>query len=328
MKPCSGGVKSQSDTTGNGGRRNEPYNSKQQEPRVLAHLCYVLFDDSRLKDAYDSGLDLYAWIASEVYQKSYEECFEFHPETGDLQPEGKERRNSVKSIVLGLLYGRGTRAVADQLGWSVEQAQKTIDMFFERFPAIKQVVDYYINMARTKGYVQTIFGRKRRLPEINLPEYELVYTKTKEPVDDDMASYYIHKLKNAWGRKKNEIKNDLKAQGITVKDNGGKIADAERQAMNSVVQGSAADITKKAMVELGRDKRFREIGARMVLTVHDEIISRVPIENALEAAELMSKIMIESCAKEVVVGMSCDAEIMHMWAGKDITKELQEKYSA
>jgi DNA polymerase I-like protein with 3'-5' exonuclease and polymerase domains len=224
------------------------------------------------------------------------------------------------------MYGRGTQAVADQLGWSKEKAQDIIDMFFNRFPAIKMVVDYYVNMAKEVGYVQTVYGRKRRLPEINLPEYGLTYEATGLEVDDDVASYYIQKLKKAWGSKKKELKDDLLSQGIKVADNGGKIADAERQAMNSVVQGSSADITKRAMVALGRDERFREIGARMVLSVHDEIIARVPEEYALEAAELMSQIMIASCVDEIVVGMSCDAEVVREWAGKDIAHELEEKY--
>jgi DNA polymerase-1 len=291
----------------------------------LAHLCYVLFGDSSLKDAYAQGLDLYTWIASEVYQLPYEENKEFLPD-GTPNPAGKERRNSMKAVVLGLMYGRGTQAVADQLGWTRDKAQEVIDMFFTRFQAIKQVVDYYVNMAREKGYVQTVYGRKRRLPEINLPEYGLTYIEGGGEVEESVATYYIQKLKKAWGSKKKEIKEDLKRQGIAVADNGGKIADAERQAMNSVVQGSAADVTKRAMVALGRNKRFREIGARMVLSVHDEIISRVPEEHALEAAELMSEIMIASCAEEVVVGMKCDAEIIREWAGKDITKELEEKY--
>jgi DNA polymerase I len=297
----------------------------QQEPRVLAHLCYILFGDASLKDAYAQGLDLYTWIAGEVYNLPYEHNAEKWPD-GTPNPEGKERRNSVKSIILGLMYGRGVQAVADQLGWSKEKAQDVIDMFFNRFPAIKMVVDYYVNMAREKGFVQTVFGRKRRLPEINLPEFGLTYEESGEEVEDDVAQYYISKLKKAWGKKRKELKDDLKKQGIRVADNGGKIADAERQAMNSVVQGSSADITKRAMVDLGRHERFRELGARMVLSVHDEIIARCPEENALEAAELMSEIMIASCAKEIVVGMSCDAEIIREWAGKDITEELEEKY--
>lgn len=301
----------------------------QQEPRVLAHLTWTLFGDSSMKDAYEQGLDLYSWTAAEVYNVHYDQCKEFLPD-GTKNPEGKERRNSVKSIILGLMYGRGVQAVADQLGWTKEEAQRVIDMFFNRFPAIKQVIDYYTDMAKEKGYVQTVYGRKRRLPEINLPEFQLFYIKegklTKEEVESDVAQYYGHQLSKAYGKKKNEIKAQLKDQGIGVVDNGGKIADAERQAMNSVIQGTSADITKRAMVAIGRDKRFREIGAQMVLTVHDEIIARAPEEHALEAAAIMEKLMVASCTDLITVGMKCDAEIIREWSGSDITEELEEKY--
>lgn len=80
------------------------------------------------------------------------------------------------------------------------------------------------------------------------------------------------------------------------------------------------------MVDIGRNEEFRQLGAKMVLTVHDEIIASAPEENALRVAELMSEIMIASCVDKIVVGMSCDAEIMREWSGKDITEELEQKY--
>lgn len=78
----------------------------QQEPRVLAHLAYTLFGDSSMMDAYNQGLDLYSWLASEIYNQPYEACMEFHPETGAKQDEGKEMRDSVKSVILGQQTGR------------------------------------------------------------------------------------------------------------------------------------------------------------------------------------------------------------------------------
>ena len=86
---------------------------------------------------------------------------------------------------------------------------------------------------------------------------------------------------------------------------------------------SGADITKKAMVDLGDSTRLRELDALMVLPVHDEVIMTCPEEHALEVASLMSEIMINSCINDVVVRMSCDAEITRIWTGDDITKELE-----
>ena len=79
--------------------------AKQQEPRVLAHLCFTLFNDPGMKDAYASGADLYTWVASKVYDMPYEECQEFRAD-GSQNPEGKERRSSCKSIILGQQLGR------------------------------------------------------------------------------------------------------------------------------------------------------------------------------------------------------------------------------
>lgn len=306
----------------------------QQEPRVLAHLCWELFGDRRMMDAYLQGKDLYAWMASEIYKVPYEECKEFLPD-GTKNPEGKKRRDSVKSIILGLMYGRGTQAIADQLGWTREEAQRVVDMFFDAFPAIKQVIEYVQNMARTKGYVQTVYGRKRRLPDINLPEFELeVVDGQGKPVPDakvdpGIAEYFINRLKAAHSNKeKNAIKAEAKAQGFKVKDNGGKIADAERQCLNSVIQGTSADITKRAMLALGLNEELKALGFKIILTVHDEIIGKCPEENALKVSKLMEDIMINSCADKIQVPMKCDSEIVRRWYGDDVTKELEEKYAA
>lgn len=295
----------------------------QQEPRVLAHLCYVLFKDRKMMDAYISGRDLYAWMASQIYNKPYDECKEFHQD-GTPNPEGKQRRESVKSIILGLMYGRGTPSIAEQIGWSIKETERIVDMFFRSFPAVKQVVEYYTNMAQEKGYVETVYGRKRRLPDINLPEYELVELKDrKTPIKDkNVTQHYLNKLKNAYWTEKSAIIQDAKRNGILVKDNGGKIAEAKRQAFNSVIQGSSADITKLAMIKIGSNKRLRELGFRMLLTVHDEIIGEAPKETALESGEIMMQLMIEAPGDKITVPMKVEAEYTDRWFGEDIKKEL------
>jgi DNA polymerase-1 len=298
----------------------------QQEPRVLAHLCYVLFGDTRMMDAYMSGKDLYAWMASEVYQTEYDLCKEKLPD-GTLNPEGKKRRDSVKDIVLGLMYGRQVKSIAEKLGVSVAEAQKIVDMLFNTFPAIKQVVDYYINMAVEKGYVQTVYGRKRRLPDIQLPLYEFVHTEDRDRYveDEQIIQHYLGRLSraNTW-KKKQEIYQDANKYGIWIIDNSMTIADAERQTLNSVVQGTSADITKKAMLAIGESEELKALDFHMVLTVHDEIIGECPIENALKAKDIMTRLMIECCKDRILVPMKCDAEITYIWYGEDLTEELSK----
>lgn len=298
----------------------------QQEPRVLAHLSFVLFGDNRMRQAYIDGLDMYSWIASEVYKVPYEECKEFRPD-GTVNSEGKKRRNSCKSIVLGLMYGRSTGSIAEQLGISTKEAQEIVDMLFKTFPAIKQVVDYFQNMAIQQGFVHTVWGRKRRLPDIALPEFEFeIKDKTQPPLDEPTRRMFYNQMKNCWGNaEKRKVRSQLEAQGIKVVDNGGKIADAERQCLNSVIQGSGADITKEAMKRIGRDPELKRLDYKLVLSVHDEVIGQVPRENALRAKKRMLELMLGAAEEKVQVPMSVDVEITERWYGNDITHELEKE---
>src|SRR5699024_7007508 len=226
----------------------------QQEPRVLAHLCSELFGDNKMKESYINGWDLYSLMASEIYNRPYEKC-------GKSDKTGAILREQVKSILLGLLYGRGVKSIAEQLDKSVQETNEIIDTFFMKFPAIKQTIDYCQQFARTNGYVETVYGRKRRLPEINLPDYEYFDSKdrTKKITDKTVIQHYTNKLNKAWFNDKRKIKSEAYGKGIFIKDNGGKIAEAERQCLNSVIQGTAADITKLAMKEIGNNEELKEL---------------------------------------------------------------------
>lgn len=297
----------------------------QQEPRVLAHLSYKLFNDDRMMKSYLEGKDLYSWMAAEVYHVPYDECKEFRAD-GTVNPEGKKRRSSVKSILLGLMYGRSTKSIAEQLGTSEDEAQKIVDMLFNAFPSIKDVVDYFIRMVKEKGYVQTVYGRKRRLPEYNLPKYEFVQAddRTKHIEDEAVRQYYWTRINNAWGSQaRKEVWEDANSKGIWINDNSFKISEAERQILNSVIQGTGADITKKAMVIIGQDKQLREWGFKLLLTIHDEIIGKAPKENALKCADRMRDLMLSCTQDTIVVPMSVDCEITTRWYGEDITEELK-----
>ena len=288
----------------------------QQEPRILSHVS----DDKAMQDAYAENKDLYAWIASVVYKVDYDECKEFRPD-GTPDPEGKKRRDSTKSIVLGLMYGRGSQAIADQLGVSKAEAQKITDMFFNEFPKVKQWIDNTIAMAKEFGHSQTVWGRKRRLPDIQLPEYEFFYTEGNVKVEENVAQFFYLKMKNAYGSQKKDIKSDARNKGIRIADNGGKISEAERRSVNSVIQGTAADITKRAMLLIGRSKELKTLQYRMLLTVHDEIIAECRRENALEAKEIVGKLMLEA-ADKISVPMKVDWAITEQWYGEDITCQL------
>ena len=139
-----------------------------------------------------------------------------------------------------------------------------MDSFFRSFPKIKELDKITKLKATQNGYVSTICGRKRRLPDI--------------------------KSKDRWAK-----------------------ARAERQCLNAMIQGSSADAMKLAMIRIYNDKKLRELGAKIVLTVHDEAELECPVENAKEVASIMTDIMKNVGEDLFKIKMKCDEEFMFRW---------------
>ena len=139
----------------------------QIEPRVLSYVS----GDEAMQEAYREGKDLYAIMGSKVYGVPYEDCREFYPD-GTVNAEGKHRRTTMKSVLLGIMYERGAKAIGEQFDRSAEWAQKLIDDFYKSFPKIQQLRLKVEKIAEEYGYVTTIQGRKRRLPEMQLPDHD------------------------------------------------------------------------------------------------------------------------------------------------------------
>lgn len=326
-----------------------------QEPRLTAHYA----NDPQMIKAYEEGKDLYAVIASASFNQPYEECLEFYPEGTVIEfegkkvtcgnkthqnKEGKHRRSMAKSILLGILYGRGATSVGEQIGKSTKEAQDIINKFFDAFPNVKKWIDKTMFDAHKLGYVEDIVGRRRRLPDIQLPKFTITDRsegKVSSEVNPLLGSLgkvhrienpnivkYRKELENAHGwQQVNKIKESAKAQNIDIRDNGAFISQAERQAVNSRVQGGAATLTKLALIEIYNDKRFSDIGARLVNTVHDEILVEVPVENSKLAEQYLSEDMINS-AKRVVkdVPMKTDTYNVRAWYEDEQAVAIQEYY--
>jgi len=302
-----------------------------QEPRITAHIS----KDEKMIKAYRDGKDLYVEIASIAYNLPYDECKEFRAD-GTKNPKGKERRTAAKAIVLGICYGKGVAAIGEDLGVSKKKAQEIYDKVMVSFPGLRQLMEDSENMARDLGFVTTVWGRKRRLPNMQLPPYEFSYIdgvpKDFDPLFDDEEEFedgvmevdeetkqrYLNQLNRTYNWKaKENIKAKAKEQGILIKDNGGYIAEATRQCVNSRIQGSAADQTKLAMIAVGNDKKLKDLGFRMLLAVHDELIGECPKENAKEVAERFAHLMVEA-AKDLSVPSKCDVEITERWYGEPL----------
>lgn len=293
--------------------------------------------DPKMIKAYQEGKDLYAEIAALSFNTTYDNCLEFRPD-GTTNPDGKARRSQAKSILLGVLYGRGVPSIAEQLGTTTKKAQAIKDSVFKGFPAIPKFEEDSLDMAYEKGYVTTLWGRKRRLPDLQLPEYEFKWKDGAPPDDDvldfdeslsettgqfadvpeDIQSKYTRRLRQAYFGQKRKIFEEANKEGIWIVDNGAKIADAQRQCVNARIQGSAADMSKLAMILVGNDERLKELGFKLLIPVHDELIAECPEENAKECSERFAELMSKAAESGLSIPIQCDVEITREWYGDRI----------
>lgn len=176
----------------------------------------------------------------------------------DTYKDGKERRGQAKKILLGIMYGRGEKSIAQQLGCDVEEARQIKDNVYTAFPKIKDFEQSSANMVRQGGFVTTLWGRKRRLPEYNLPQYSFYYLDENGNIDeskkvvDSLCQEMSDKLSTLYWKKKDEYIEKLeRTDGIRIVDNNSKIAAASRQIINSRVQGCLDGNTRIQSKEYG-----------------------------------------------------------------------------
>jgi len=201
----------------------------QIELRVLAHVA----DDAAMQEAFASGKDFHAVTASQV----------FHVPLSEVTPK---LRSAAKAVNFGIVYGISAWSLADDIKVSNGEAQDYIDAYLARYTGVKNYMDTVKAQAEKTGFVTTIYGRKRTIPELKASNFNL----------------------RAFG---------------------------QRAAMNTPIQGAAADIIKLAMVRV--DKRLRQEGlqARLILQVHDELIIEAP-EAERERVSLLLKEEMEAAA--------------------------------
>lgn len=298
-------------------------------------------------DTINKDKDLYAMVASKAFHLPYEECLEHFPKDTpikkiddkwyystlsdydkladgitDTYSDGKKRRSKAKVILLGLLYGRGVKALAQQLGSSKIEAQSIIDSVFSAFPKIKEFENQSKQFCRDNEYVTTLWGRKRRLPEINLPEYEFDYSKRPLMGEVDKQQFerkYKGLLNSKWGDAKKKLIEDIKkAENVIIKDNTGTIAEAEREVVNSMIQLSAADMTKLAMIELSKSEELKKLKCNMLIPIHDEILFECPVYNAETAMKYISDIMSHIAEEKTGMIIKVDPTCSFEWSGEEV----------
>ena len=296
----------------------------QQEPMVTSYLS----QDKKMMQAFIDGRDIYSTISSLAFHTTYENCLEFN-EDGTTNSEGKERRTQAKSIVLGILYGRQIPSIAEQLNVSNQEAQNIYNAVLDAFPQLAEFIDDSIEMAKNVGYVTTAWGRRRHLPDIQLEKYKfsakhiknlagfdpLAFDNNVDNIPINIKSKYVKELNSCrtW-LERNNIIEDAKNSGIIIKDNTGFISQAERQCVNSRVQGSAADMVKLAMIKINNDEQMKKLDAHLVIQVHDEVIVECPEENAEEVSERLSYLMRMAPSDLIDLPLNCDCVFMKNWS--------------
>jgi len=291
--------------------------------------------------AFQEGRDLYATLGTGVWNNDYWDNME-HYEDGSSNVEGKARRKKCKTLLLGLSYGMGDALTAQKMGVSTKEAKDIIKKFFASYPKMKEFVDNNELLAQKQGYVEDAWGRKRRLPDATLPDYDFIvekYRKDFNPILDSCGDVhtdnskvyadYLRKL-NACRRASDRqpIKEDALKHGIKIRDNGAFISRAARQSTNARIQGSAATMTKKAMINIYHDEVMNSLGFKLLIAVHDELIGECPIENSEKCAERLSYLM-STCVKDTVynVPFKTDAEVEDVWYFNSYSHQIQKEYN-
>jgi len=205
----------------------------QIELRIMAHIAR----DPGLIEAFQKGEDIHAATAAKILNKPIAKVTE-------------DDRRLAKTINFGLLYGMSVHGVAQQLGIDHSQAAKLIEDYFAQFPRVLAYIQETIREAQEQGYVETLSGRRRHIPE-------------------------------------------LRASNARIR------AAGERMAVNYPIQGSGAEIIKKAMIDIEKEIEKRDLKVKMTLQIHDELLFEVP-ENELKIAASMIK---EKMEKAVILSV-------------------------
>lgn len=244
-----------------------------------------------------------------------------------------------------ILYGRGVASIATQIGGTKEEAQEIMDNFFKSFPKVKSWMDYTKDFAYKNGYVEDLWGRRRRLPNIQLPKYEVNPTEQDKNKDVEFNPFLIcsNRVSKVITNKVNKYQEELskikyrnqyyklkekaKKDNIDITDNTGVIKATERQCVNARVQGGAATMTKIAMNRIYRDEEMRKLGFKLSLQVHDELIGECPKENVDKVADRLTYLMKTSIQDVCNVPFKCDASICDHWYMDEMSYSLQEDYA-
>ena len=275
-------------------------------------VCAAVSGDEKMIQAFRDGIDIYSHVASLAFNVPYKDCCEFNDD-GTTNKEGKERRSKAKAIVLGILYSKGVKAIGEDLHVTTEKAQEIYDSVMKAFPDMHQWLQDVQNFAKKNGYIDGFYGRRRRLPELLLDDYEFTFGKEyNEASQEFYKEDFINRLSHSKRTEKQQIINYAHKHNITIIDNTGKKAKALREVANSIIQGSSADICKIALNSIYRDEVMRKYDAKLVMSIHDEQGVICDAQYADEVAKRLEYLAIKA-ASALPFNLTCDVTIEQHW---------------
>lgn len=213
----------------------------QIELRILAHIAH----DERMLAAFADGEDVHTVTASQV----------FHVPLAEVTPELRRR---AKAVNFGIVYGISAFSLSDDVGVSVKEAQRYIDAYLENYTGVRDYMERIRQKARDEGFVSTLYGRRRYLPELRSSSHNI----------------------RAFG---------------------------ERVALNTPIQGTAADVIKLAMLRVDERLRREGLRARLVMQVHDELLLEAPPEER----ERVSALLTEEMERAATLDVRLVADVSH-----------------
>ena len=269
----------------------------QIEPRTLASMS----GDENFSKPYISGGDLYVQIASDVYDIPYEHCLEsddtYWREHTSLQ---KHPRKLAKVILLAVMYGISPISLADQILATPAEAEQFIQDFYDAYPVVRGWMDKVVEYADANGFVLTADGRKRRfIGHTDIAkQYKTAKAKITEVLGREPAG-------NIW---QEELPYKLKKSFWDVNREYSRV---ERMSVNAVIQGSSADILKKAMIKVYEHLKTKGSDWKFIGTIHDELMFEIPDTATPDEIQEIADIMTNTTTLNVPI--RCDIEVMKRW---------------
>lgn len=266
----------------------------QIEPRVLAHIT----KDFKLQAIYRNGIDLYSQLAADVFKVPIEEC-------GD----GSKYRKSMKIGLLAVMYGISMFSLSESLKITVAEAQQFIKDFYTEYPQVYTWIKSVHEQVKRDEYVETLYGRKRRFPKHR--EKAIIYDQAAADICEILGVDEVPL--NIWADEyKTLLPYNLKRKFQDVKRD---VERDRRMAVNAIIQGSAADIMKLALIALHDYCSAK--GWYVNGTVHDEVLMQVTHDITLQEVEELEASMIG--VVELDIPLKVDTEIFTRW-GEGIPK--------